>query len=262
MLSWRARRQLVVLLVISLPLAAVGFWAVTKLVPEPTCFDNRKNQNELEVDCGGPCAPCELKNPQPISVFWAKAVPVRQNVFDVVALIQNQNEELSSGRVEYEFSLFDSLGEVARKSGQTFILPQERAYVIEANLKTARTPQSVEFRLTNVEWQFRKGERPNFVVLRRDYKVAEDNGKRQSMAEATIENRSALGFRMAEIGFVALDRAGNVLGSNKVAVENFLAGSSRSVKSIWPGELAGEVVLIEIEPRVNIFEQGAILRPR
>lgn len=262
MISWRARRQLTALLIVALPLIAVGFWSIGKFVPEPTCFDNRKNQNELETDCGGSCAPCELSNPRPISVFWARAVPVRQDMFDAVALVQNQNEELSSARVDYEFSLFDSFGEVARKSGQTFILPQERAYVIEANLKTARAPQSVEFRIVNIDWQFRKGERPNFIVERRDYKVAEDNGKKQSVVDAIVENRSSFDFRIAEIGFVALDRVGNVLGLNKVTVENFLAGSRRSIKSIWPEQLAGEVAVVEVEPRVNIFEKGVILKPQ
>jgi len=27
----------------------------------PTCFDNVKNQNETDVDCGGPCGLCEIE---------------------------------------------------------------------------------------------------------------------------------------------------------------------------------------------------------
>ncbi len=262
MLSWRARRQLIVLLIVTAPVAAFGFWAITKFLPEPTCFDNRKNQGELQTDCGGPCGPCELNNPRPISVFWARAVPVRTNTFDAVALVQNQNEALSSGKLEYEFTLFDSFGEVARKSGSTFILPQERIYVVETNLKTVRAPLSVEFRVKNVDWQFRKGERPNLVVEKREYKVTEENGKKMSLIESSIANRSPFDFREVEVGFIVLDNAGNVLGVNKVAVDNFLGGSRRFVKSIWPEQLAGEDAILEIEPRINIFDPSVIIHPR
>lgn len=262
MISWRAQRQLIALLIVALPVVVVGSWAVSKLLPAPMCFDNRKNQNELGVDCGGPCAPCELRNPKPLSVFWARAVPVRSGMFDVVALVQNQNEALSSVRIDYEFSLFDSFGEVARKTGHTFILPQERAYIIEANVETARLPQSVEFRITGVDWRFKKGERPNFVVERREHRVVEESGKKKSAVESSIANRSLFDFRNVEVGFVVLDKSGNVLGVNQVEVEDFLAGSHRIVKSIWPEELVGDVSLVEVEPRVNIFEQGAILKPQ
>lgn len=30
-------------------------------IPEPTCEDNIKNQNEKGIDCGGPCSPCSEK---------------------------------------------------------------------------------------------------------------------------------------------------------------------------------------------------------
>ena len=29
-------------------------------IPNPSCFDNIKNQEETEVDCGGSCIDCEL----------------------------------------------------------------------------------------------------------------------------------------------------------------------------------------------------------
>lgn len=261
MISWRVRRQLIALLIVIVPMATLVFWAVSKSLPEPTCFDGRKNQGELQTDCGGPCAPCELRDPRPISVFWARAVPVRPDTFDVAAFIQNQNEALSSVKVEYEFTLFDSFGEVARKSGSTFILSQERMYVVETNLKTVRAPVSVEFRIRNINWQFRKGERPNFVVEKHEYKVVEENGKEESLVESSIANRSPFDFREIEVAFVVLDRMGNVLGVNRVVAENFLGGSRRLVKSIWPQKLAGEVAVVEIEPRVNIFDPAIILKP-
>jgi len=33
--------------------------------PEPSCYDNMQNQGEEDVDCGGPCDPCEEEKPEP-----------------------------------------------------------------------------------------------------------------------------------------------------------------------------------------------------
>ncbi len=262
MFSWRARRQLVILLIIALPAAAIVFFAVSKTFPEPSCFDNRKNQGELEVDCGGPCGPCEFKNPKSMAIFWARVVPVRENSYDAVALIQNLNEVLSSAAVQYEFTIFEGFTPVATRRGTTFLFAQERTYVVESNIKTEREPTRVEFKITNIDWQYRQEQKPNLVVERRDYKVEENQGRKQSVIEAKILNRTIFDFKEVEVKAIILDEEENLLGSNRTVIEEMQAGSSRSVKFLWPEELKGKISSIIIEPRVNIFDPAIILQPR
>lgn len=262
MISWRIRRQFAVLLIIAIPIVFMGILLFPKILPEPTCFDGRRNQGEVEVDCGGPCAPCELKNPRPLSIFWARAVAVRPNVYDVAAEVQNNNEVLSSPRVDYEFSLFDDLGLIAVKSGRTFIYAQERVHMIEANLETSREPRRVEFKVLNVEWKLAETPRPAIAVERRDYKVVRENTRSQSVVEATVSNRTVFDFRKVEVGFLVLDGEGNMIGTNRILVENLNSGSRRDIKTVWPEELQGKVDTIFVEPRVNIFESGVIVRPQ
>lgn len=253
---------MVVLLITAAPLVGLGFLLVKKILPDQTCFDNRRNQRELEIDCGGPCAPCELKNPKTIDIFWARAASVRPLMYDVVAEIRNSNEVLYSSNLEYEFTLFDEFGLVARKTGRTFIFPQEKTYVVEANLNTTREPVRVEFKVLGVDWQVKKEEIPNLIIEKRDYKIIETDGRKQSVIESGILNRTSFDFREAEIIFVVFDGAGNLLGANRVVIENLFSGSRQSVKSIWPEELMGGVAVIKIQPRVNIFDPGVILQPR
>ena len=253
MLSWRLRRQLIVLLIAALPFAALGFWIFSKVVPEPSCFDNRKNQSEPEVDCGGPCAPCELKSPKPVTLFWARVVPVRENSYDAVAQIQNPNEVLSAAQVQYEFIIFDGFAPVATRRGTTFIFAQERTYVVESNIRTVREPTRVEFKITNVAWQFRQEQKPNLLVERRDYRVEQDQGRKQSVVEARILNRTVFDFKEVEVRAVILDKEENLLGSNRTVIEEMKAGSSHTVKFLWPEELRGNISSVVVEPRVNIF---------
>lgn len=262
MLSWRARRQLSAIFVVVLFIGVVLALNIKRFIPAPTCFDNKKNQGEVEVDCGGPCAPCELRNPKPIGVFWARAVPIRQNNYDVAAFIQNPNEVLASANITYEFALFDSLGEIARRGGKMFIYPQEQVHVVEAGLSTTRQPSRVEFKITSADWTVFKQDRPSLIVANRNYKVADISGRRQSTIEATIQNRSALDLREVAVTFLILDVNGNLLGTNRTVVNNLNANTSQPVVSTWPEELKGDVGSIEVEPRVNIFDPTIILKPQ
>src|SRR3989338_9421891 len=262
MASWRTNRQLFILFLILVPVVGIGAFLISRLVPVPTCSDGLRNQGEFGVDCGGSCAPCELKNPKPVTVFWARAVHVRGDTFDVAAFIENPNEILSSPRLKYEFTLFDAFGPVAVQKGSTFLLAQERTHVIEANVKTTRQPVRVEFRVTDVTWQLQEGERLNILVERRDYRVVKDNGRTLSVVETNILNRTSFDLNEVAAHFTVLDQDGNLLGANRILVDRLLSGESRLVKSIWPAVFTGEIAAIEIEPRVNILDPDIILKPQ
>lgn len=261
MLSWRLKRQLVVILVFLSPLILIGSFLGFKFFPESTCFDSKKNQGEIAVDCGGPCAPCELKNPRAVQIFWVRTVPVRENVYDVAALIQNPNAVLSADNVSYEFILFDEFGPVASALGNTFLLAQERTHVIEANINTVRVPNRVEFRINEINWKLREDPRANIIVERRAHKIASEFGIERSVVEAELHNRSSIGFREVRVNVLLFDDTGNIVGVTKTFIENLLSGATKSIKTSWPGVIGGEVATIEIEPRVNIFDPSIILKP-
>lgn len=262
MIEWRRRRQFMVLLIIALPFIAIGFLFFPRLLPESSCFDNRRNQGEFEVDCGGPCLPCELKNPKNINLFWAKAAQAKTNVYDMVAYIENPNEILVSPRLEYEFALFDEFGLIARRRGNTFILAEERLHIVEPALETKRIPVRVEFKVVDVQWEVSTKNPLNLVIERREYRVAGENGKKYGVVEASILNRSLFDLREVEVSFAVTDKDGNILGANRVLLENLSSGTSKAIKSIWPEELKGEIALINVEPRVNVFNPVIIIKPR
>jgi hypothetical protein len=262
MFGWRLRRQFAFFMISVLPFVVLGFWLVPKLFPEPTCFDNRKNQGESNIDCGGPCIPCALKHPKELSVYWARAVSVRENAYDAVALVKNSNTALSADRIEYEFTLFDEFGPVAVKEGTAFILAQEELHIIEANILTTRDANYTEFRIKRVDWRLSDETRPNIVVERKDYRVSDEGGRRSSFVEVPLTNRSTFDFREVQVNFVILDGSGNLLGANKIIIERLRSDETRIIKSTWPEELQGDVVTIDVEPRVNLFDPGIILRPQ
>lgn len=262
MFSWRARRQLVAIAVLIAVAAIPALWFGARFIPVPTCFDNRQNRGESQVDCGGACAPCDLKNPKPLAIFWARLAPAGGDLYDAVAFVENQNQVLASGDVRYEFSLFDDLGLVARKEGTAFIYPQERLYIAEPALRTARKPMRVEFRVAGIAWRLGAESPPSLVVERRDYAVVAQGEKRQSMVTADVLNASSFGLRAFETTVVIFDGAGNLVGANKVAGENLGAGARVKIKSLWPSALSGDAVKIEIIPRADMFDPDTVIKPQ
>lgn len=228
-------------------------------LPNPSCTDQKKNQGETDVDCGGPCTPCELKNPKSVQVFWVRAMPLGNNSYDLAAYIQNPNEILSSERLEYEFILSDRFGVILRKIGHSFIFSQDRAFIIEPNVKLERVPAKVEFKITDPGWELNEVERPNIVIGRKEYRVAAIGGKDASTIETLITNRTPYNLRETEVRAVIFDRSQNVLGVSKIILDDFRTGTERSVKFIWPQVLKGEIGTIEIEPRANILDSSIAL---
>lgn len=261
MFSWRARRQLLVFSIAAAILGGAIFWIVNKIIPEPSCFDNRQNQQETGVDCGGPCLPCVLKYPKSLEVFWTKIIPVGENNYDAVAFIGNPNAILASGKLEYKFTLFDEFGKVGERSGQTFLLAQERAHIVEVNVSTRRAATRVEFTATGVNWMIREDISPNLSVERREYGIEKIGGKDQSVIRATLFNREAVNYRGAEVTFLIFDKSQNLIAANRILADSLISGVRREIKAIWPVEIRGEIAAIEIEPRVNIFDPAIILKP-
>ena len=262
MISWRARRQLIIAFIVVIPITYVGYRVVASfLSAPPTCFDRKQNQGEHGIDCGGPCAPCEAANPKSVQVFSTRGVLVRPNVYDLVAHIENPNEFLSADNVRYEFTLVDQFGVITQRSGNTFLLPRSERFIIEPAVESGRAPQSIEFRIQGAEWQLPELPRSALVVEATRTETLEENGKRKSVVEATIGNQSPHNLRGIEVDILVSDRDGNTIGVNKIEIEFLASGSRRTIRAIWPNELAGDIGRVEVLPVVNLLNPEAIAAP-
>jgi hypothetical protein len=107
----------------------------------------------------------------------------------------------------------------------------------------------------------RKDIHPNVFAERREYNVVTTNGKKQGVVDVSIFNSTLFDYRSVDVYVLALDKDGNLLGTNRTTIENIRAGSHTSVRFIWPGELPGDVASLEVNTRLNIFDPDLILKP-
>lgn len=249
-MDFRSRRQFLILFILALILAGAGFLIYRTGARGPTCVDGRKNQGEELADCGGPCIPCAFRNKKDLEVFWVRAVPTREGRYDVAAQIKNPNVKVGAVRFEYEFQLVDEKGiRVASRRGRSFIYPSEIVHLAEIGLEAPRPAADARITLEHIEWVVTDTIAPDVIAGHREYLIEVENGARQSVVRANLQNRTILDLSDLTVVAFLLDEDGNLLGVHSTLVDRIRAGLTRPVEFRWPGVLAESIGSVVIEAR-------------
>ncbi|MGB9763310.1 MAG: peptidoglycan-binding domain-containing protein [Minisyncoccia bacterium] len=144
----RTRKQIVIALIFfSLVFSLTGFIVITHQ-PKPTCFDNKQNQNEEGVDCGGPCIPCDLKNNPPISIKTEpKFITALPNQIHIFFTLLNSDNEWGLKSFNYTLTLSGPNKETQTITQTDFLPPHSVRTFILPLVKTNFTPQQIKLDL-------------------------------------------------------------------------------------------------------------------
>jgi hypothetical protein len=258
----REKKRIVIASVYAVVFMVLVVLVVSKMLPDPTCFDGIKNQNEADTDCGGVCAKkCDIKLDDSIVVNetgWAENGLA--NKYDVYSSITNPNKEFGSNVFNYTFSLLDS-GEnvIAAKEGQSFILPGEKKYLIEIGIESKASPQKVKLEIKNMKWQeFPAFERPELRIVNKNYNEI-SNASGSSEVVGVLRNDSSFDFNEIKIKAVLKNAGGKVIALNSTKMNTVQTGENREFRFFWPYKISGVVSNMEIQPEVNIFASDAFV---
>lgn len=135
-MSWRTRKRLIyfsISLLLILFFSFLIYWQFKK--PIEACFNNRQDQNEEGIDCGGPCPPCELKYFQPLKIYPTKYLTYLDKTFDLLGVIENPNQNLALKKLKYQFLIYDLDDNLKIQTPieETILLPLEKRYLIKVN---------------------------------------------------------------------------------------------------------------------------------
>jgi hypothetical protein len=146
----------------------------------PSCFDEKRNQGEEEIDCGGPCQDCALRRLEPITTE-TELIPTGDMV-SVVIRFTNPNIFYGSNNFSYTLTLHDSSGaEVNSINRSSLIYPGEfQKTIIEANIPTSInsigfSPKVV---LSGFDWiSAEEFSRPETILRQRSFVVSESGSE-------------------------------------------------------------------------------------
>jgi len=146
-LNWRSQRQIIVFsiyfLIVFVPVSLIVFLLVRK---SPNCFDRIQNQDEQGTDCGGTM--CQLRcdgSYRDIKVNFTRGLKVTDGVYDIFALLENFNTDVTFPNIPYEMSFYSVEGKLlGSTTGSISMYPQRKAVVYLPSLRLSQEPKTVD----------------------------------------------------------------------------------------------------------------------
>jgi len=221
--------------------------------PNPTCWDGKQNQGEEGIDCGGPCQLCEREIKADDMVVLEKYfVHGKGNYYDVMSKVDNPNNRFGAAKFSYKFSLVDNAGnKLSTRMGESFILPGETKYVIELNMDSPEEPYTVNFEITDVEWEeFLGYEEPKLSIYNKNF----HKDGQKSEVFGLLKNESYFDFNSIEIDIVLRDGDGKPLALGTNEMRTISSQQERDFRIFWPYTFPKEVEEVEIRAEADVFD--------
>ena len=241
--DWRVKKQLLYLgVLVVIPVALVIYFAF-QVGPEATCLDNKQNQGEESVDCGGPCQPCLANLSEPV-VLWTRLFKLADGLYEVAALIENTHNFAASDRFFYRMKVYNEENIVMGiKEGETFVNPNERFLILDPTFFAGQQiPVRALVELDPIKWRYAEYSPPNVVVVSRDFSLLP-----QPNLRALLRNNDLFAAENIQVAAILSDETGKVSGASVTNIEKLEGQSEKTAFFSWPqGALETEPKNIEI----------------
>ena len=230
---WATRRRTIILLLISAFIAlfvVLPYWLIHREVP--SCVDNKQNQGEEGVDCGGPCANLCKGAAKDITVLWTKVFAVRPGAYDIVSYNENPNFDVGAPSIAYTAKLYDASGAViAEREGTTFAASNERFAIFEGGMLTGnKVPTGGSIEITP-GYQWVTVDRPQKLFSVTD-KVLVGSDKKPKLT-ATLHNEQPEIIRNIDVMAIIYDSKGEAVGVSDTKVERLDGNGNENIFFTW-----------------------------
>ncbi|OGZ44550.1 MAG: hypothetical protein A2719_03995 [Candidatus Ryanbacteria bacterium RIFCSPHIGHO2_01_FULL_45_22] len=236
--EWRTKRKAtflsLFLLIVLIPVVFVFY----SFLPVPSCTDGKLNQQEEQIDCGGPnCASCLSEQPDDLVILWSRYFEVRPGVYDVAALVENVNLTLGSLSLPFVFELYDDHdSRIVAHRGSTYALPNKQFLIFSANVGTGiRKPVRMNFRLDSFTWERLEEQTLPLIVSRTERLFDIDRPR----LIATLTNSALHDITQVDVAVVVSDSSNNAIAVGEVRLDEVRDSSTADAAFTWPHPFSG-----------------------
>ena len=253
-MSWASSRQLKYFLGFMAVVLLIVFAFIYPLIfKKPTCTDAKQNGTETGVDCGGTCSRvCEAEIIDPV-VLWSRFFPVIGTNYNLVAFVENRNNNSAVYSAKYEFRIYDVNNKLlGRREGTTFIPPNQQFAIFESRFDSGESQiKSVSFEFLSPLVWVKKAPTLQMLPIRVT-NINLDNNKDTPSLSAVIKNDSIYDVPEFDVIAILYDTEKNAINASKTHKGQLLNGENLPVVFTWPEALsaipATEDILISINP--------------
>jgi len=251
MASWSQKKQsLYGILAVFLIGLIVGVTVYYKYFNQKeTCFDGLKNQNEVNVDCGGVCAKVCTEEVKDLLVQYERFFLAAPQTYSLLASVENLNQGIYAKEMRYVFKTYDRDGvTLDERYAKSYVAPNTTFPITEYGVYLGEripTKTTISF-LGPIDWQRGSFDEPQISVI--NIRLNGENEK--PSAEASIKNNEVYEIRNIKVIVVVYDVLNNVIGTSSTLVERLGAKSSQSISFTWNKAFDTTPSRVDMFPRV------------
>ncbi len=218
-------------------MGSVGFVALfiyitVGMYAPPTCHDGKMNQDEVGVDCGGPCDLMCGFQIKPLKTLWTRSFEISKGgLWNAVAYVENPNSEAYVPKAKYRFTLYDKNDKlIFEKEGETFITRDPVIPVFIGRMNIAnKKPYRTRFEwLGSFDW-YRVGDVHNVKIEEQEF-----NGDlNRPTITATLINKEPYPLKDIDVVAIVYDENENAVGVSKTYVDFLPPRGKRFLTFSW-----------------------------
>ncbi|MBI4094241.1 MAG: hypothetical protein HY436_00345 [Candidatus Liptonbacteria bacterium] len=209
--------------------ALLGFALFALVRSAPSCFDGKKNQEEVGVDCGAPCAlSCAAREAKPIQLSGTpRLFRAGSGRSTLIIGVQNPNPELAAPEFSYRIDLYGEAGTLLRSLvGRSFLYAGEFKYLFFSDVSFAPGEVArVAFIPEVPEWSPADAFPRPRVTLQNREETSTEEGIRIS---GVIANGDSVAVARVQIVAVFFGKFGQMVGASATEMDGLAPGEARS----------------------------------
>lgn len=244
-LTWADKRRFYVIggaALIGITLLAA--LTISILYEAPSCMDQKQNQDEAGIDCGGSCAYLCMHEVQEPRVSFARALANGNGRTDVIAYVENRNQNAEAKSARYEVEVFDESGVLLGKREGTIDLPARSTvalFVPGIYLGMGAAPRTFVSFADETKWRNARGGEAPVIVTRADLVLGS-----QPRVNATLSNDSPDALYNRTLIATVFDAAGVAIAASQTIVRQIEGAGSADVVFTWNEPFTGTATRVEV----------------
>lgn len=244
-LTWADKRRTYIIGgAIALGIMLLSGIGIAVMYEAPSCTDGRQNQDETGIDCGGSCDFLCRNEVQAPRLSFARAVTNGSGRTDVIAYIENRNQDAEAKDAPYTVEVFDESGTLLGKREGRIDLPARSTvalYVPGVYVGIGATPRAFVSFEDDMRWRnARSGETPlaisNITLI----------PGMLPRVNATVSNAAPSAVYGRILVATVFNSEGVAIAASQTVVREVPGQGSAQAVFTWPEAFMGTAVRVEV----------------
>lgn len=218
--------------------------AISILYEAPSCSDQKQNQDEAGVDCGGSCAYLCAHEVQEPRVTFARTIENGSGRTDVIASIENRNQNAEAKGARYTVEVFDETGNLLGTKEGMMDLPARSTvslFVPGIYQGVGVAPRAFISFAEDTQWRNARGGENAITVIQADLVLGD-----KPRVNAILSNIAPIALYNKTIIATVFNQEGIAIAASQTVVREIAGRGTATAVFTWNQPFQGTAARVEV----------------